>query len=89
MNLGALVDLDESLSFGEIRKRTTQSRFCFVLCGTTTDQDTLLNYGEIVLPIGQMSIYATFAPKMDDTLRTSLTSEVCIALRSHKALFYQ
>ena len=36
-----------------------------------------------------MSLYATFAPSMDDTLRTSLPKEVRIALRSHKALFYQ
>jgi len=36
-----------------------------------------------------MCLYVTFAPSMDDTLRTSLSKEVCIALRSHKALFYQ
>jgi len=41
------------------------------------------------LPIGHMSLYVTFAPSLDDTLRTSLPKEVRIALRSPKALFYQ
>jgi hypothetical protein len=36
-----------------------------------------------------MSLYVTFAPPMDDTLRTSLPKEVRNALRNHKALFYQ
>ena len=35
-----------------------------------------------------MSLFVSFAPSMDDTLRTSLPKEVRIALRSHKALFY-
>ncbi len=51
--------------------------------------DTLLNCGGIILPMGQMSLYVTFVPMMDGTLRTSLPKKVCIALRSHKALFYQ
>ncbi len=41
------------------------------------------------MPIGHMSQYVTFAPSMDDTLRTSFPEGVRIALRSHKALFYQ
>ena len=36
-----------------------------------------------------MPLYVTFAPLMDDTLRTSLPKKVRITLRSHKALFYQ
>jgi hypothetical protein len=41
------------------------------------------------LPIGHIFLYVSFAPSMDDILRTSLPKEVRIALRSHKALFYQ
>jgi hypothetical protein len=84
-----LADLVDSFSFSEIRKRSLQSRFCSALCETTSDQDTLLNFGGVVLPFGPMSLFVTFAPSMDDTLRTSLTKEVRIAPRSHKALFYQ
>ena len=72
-----------------ICKRTTQSCSCTVLCDTTSDQDTLLNYGGIVMPLGKMSLYVTFAPSMDNTIRTSLQREVHIALRIHKALFYK
>jgi len=90
MDIEALSDLADSFSFSEIRKRTLQYRFCEVLCDTTNDQDTILNCGGIVLHIGHMSIYVvTFAPSMDGILRTSLPKEVRIALRSHKALFYQ
>ena len=87
--MDARLYLADSFSFSEIRKRTLQSRFCSVLCDTTSDQDTLLNCGGLVLPIGHMSLYVFFAPSMDDTLRTSLPRDVRIALRSHKALFYQ
>jgi len=71
------VDMDvlsdvHNFSFSEIRKRTLQPRLCYsVLCDTTSDQDTLLNWGGLVLPIGHMSLYVFFAPSMDDTLRTS------------------
>jgi len=85
----AFSDLADIFSFNEIRKRALKSCFCVILCDTTNDQDTLLSCGGIVLPIGHMSMYVTFAPSMDDTLRTSLPKEVRIALRSHKALFYQ
>ena len=89
VDMGALSDLADNISFSEIRKRTLQSRFCAVLCDTTSDQDTLLNCGGIVLPIGHMFLYVTFAPSMIATLHNSLSKEVRIALRSHKALFYQ
>ncbi len=36
-----------------------------------------------------MALYVTFALTMDDTLRTSLPKDIRIALRSHKAIFYQ
>jgi hypothetical protein len=39
--------------------------------------------------MGQMSLYVTFAPTMDDTIRTSLSKEVRVALQSHHTLFYQ
>ena len=89
VDMDARSDLANNFSFSEIRKRTLQSRFCSVLCDTINDHDTLLNCEGLVLPIGLMSLYVTFAPSMDDTLRTSLPKEVLIALRSHKALFYQ
>ncbi len=41
------------------------------------------------MPFGPIYLFVTFAPSMDDTLRTYLPKEVRIALRSHKALFYQ
>ena len=87
--MDALADLVDSFSFSEVRKRTLNSRFCSVLYDTTSDKDTLLNCGGLVLPIGHMSLYVSFVPSMDDTLRTSLPREVLNALRSHKALFYQ
>ena len=85
----ALSDLVDIFSFNEIRKRTLQSRFCSILRDTTSDQDTLVNCGGLVLPIGHMSLYVIFAPSMDDTLRTYHPKEVRMAFRSHKALFYQ
>ena len=36
-----------------------------------------------------MTLFLTFAPTADETIRTSLPKEIRIALRSHKALFYQ
>ena len=35
-----------------------------------------------------MTLYVTFAPTADDTVRTSLPKEIRLALRSHKALFF-
>ena len=89
MDIEVLSDLVDSFSFSEIQKRTLQYRFYSVLYDTTNDQDTLLKCGSLVLSIGPVSLYVTFAPSMDDTLRASLSKKVRIALRSHKALFYQ
>jgi hypothetical protein len=88
VDLEALSDLVDNFSFSEVCKRTLHSHFCSVLCDTTSDQDILLNCGGLVLPIGHMFLYVSFAPLMDDTLRTSLPKEARIALRSHTALFY-
>jgi hypothetical protein len=49
----------------------------------------LLNCGGIILPMGQMTLFLTFAPTMDDTIRTTLPKEIQLAIRSHKTLFYQ
>jgi hypothetical protein len=86
-----MADLAESFySFSEVRKRSLQSRFCSVLCGTISDKDTLLNYGGIILPmLGQMLVYLTFAPSMDNMIRTSFPKEVLLVLWNHKSLFYQ
>ncbi len=35
-----------------------------------------------------MTLYVSFSPMMDDTIRTSLPTEARIALRNHKALLY-
>jgi len=88
MDMGLLADIAESFSFSEIRKRTLQSRFCSVLCDTTSDHDTLLNNGGLVIPMGGISLYVSFSMTMDDTIRTSLSRELRIALHSHKDLFY-
>jgi hypothetical protein len=57
-----MADFVESFSFNEVRKRTLASRFCSALCETITDKDTLLNCGGLILPMGHMSLYVTFAP---------------------------
>jgi hypothetical protein len=35
-----------------------------------------------------MTLFLTFSLTVDDTIRTSLHKEIRLALRSHKALFY-
>jgi hypothetical protein len=35
-----------------------------------------------------MTLFLTFSPTADDTIRTSLPKEIQLALRGHKALFY-
>jgi hypothetical protein len=35
-----------------------------------------------------MTLFLTFSPTADDTIRTSLPKEIRLAIRSHKALFY-
>ena len=81
-------DLAESFYFNEIRKRTLHTRLCLALCDTVSDKDTLLNCGGIILSMGQITLFPTFAPTADDTTRTSLTKEIQLAMRSRKALFY-
>ena len=58
------------------------------MCDTVSEKDTLLNCGGIILPMGQMSLFLTFAPAADDTISTSLSKEIRLDLRSRKALFY-
>ena len=62
VDMDALSDLADSLSFSEIQKRKLQTRFCPVLYDTTSDQDALLNCGGLVLPIGHMSLYVFLTP---------------------------
>jgi hypothetical protein len=82
-------DLAESFSFGEIHIRTQQARFCSVLCETINDKDALLNFGEVILLFGEMTLFLTYSPTTSNTIRTFLPKEIRLALRSHKALFYQ
>jgi len=86
VDLDTLKDIDESFSFSEALTRILASHFSSVLCETGSDKDTMSNCEGIVLPMGQMSLYVTFAPTMDDTIRTSLPKEIRIALRSHKTI---
>jgi hypothetical protein len=58
------------------------------MCDTTSDQDTLLSNGDVVLSWGPFTLYVTFASTMDDTLRNSLPKEIYIVIRSHKATSY-
>ncbi len=88
MDLTLLEGLAESFSFADIRKRNIQTRFCAVICETGSDRDTIENCGGIILPKEQMTLYVAFAPTADDTVRTSLSKEIRLALRSHKALFF-
>ena len=81
-------ELSESFSFSEIQKRTVQTRLCSVLCETISDKDVLLSFGGLILPFGGMTIFLTFSPAADDTIRTSFSKDIRLALRSHKALFY-
>jgi hypothetical protein len=55
-----LEELPKSFSFGEIQKRTLQTRFCSVLCETVNDKDALLSFGGLILPFGSMTLFLTF-----------------------------
>ena len=80
-------DLANAFSFCEIRKMSLQTRFCTILCDCVSDKDLLSNCGGIVLPMARMTLYLTFAPTTDDTVRTSLPKDIRLALTSHKNLF--
>ena len=62
--------------------------FCSVLCETVSDKDALLSSGGLILPLGGMTLFLTFSPTADDNIHTSLPKEIRLALRSHKASFY-
>jgi len=89
MDPPTIKDLTDNFSFNELLKRTMQTRFCSVLCETISDKDALLNFGGSILPFGGMTLFLTFSPTTDDTIRTSLPKKIRIALRSHKAFFYR
>ena len=85
----AIANLADNFSINEIQKNTMLTMFCSVLCDTVSDKDTLLNSGELILLNGGMTLFLIFSPTADDTIRTSLPNEIRLALRGHKALFYQ
>jgi hypothetical protein len=87
-NSSTFEELAESFSISEIHKRTLQTRLCFVLCETVSDKDALLSSGGLILPFRGLTLFLTFSPIADDTIRTSPPKENRLALRSHKALFY-
>ena len=88
-DIPTIVDLDESFFFGAIRKCTLQTRLCSDLCDKVRDKNTSLICGGVILPMGGMALFLTFAPTADNTFRTSLPKEIWLPLRRHKALFYQ
>ena len=47
-----------------------------------------MNCGGLVIPMGGFSLYVSFSTTMDATIRTSLSRELRVALRSHKEHFY-
>jgi hypothetical protein len=53
-----------------------------------SDKDALLSFGGLILPFGGMTLFLTFSPTVDDSIRTSRPKGIRLALRSHKALFY-
>ncbi len=61
MDKRLLADIAESCSFSDIREHTLQPRFCSVLCDTTSNQDTLMNCGGLVIPMGGFSLYVSFS----------------------------
>ena len=69
--------------------KNSHTRFCSVFCETVSDKDTLLNFRGMILPFRGMTLFLTFSPIVDDIIRTSLPKEIRLALRNHKALFYQ
>ena len=81
-------DIAEAFSFGEIRKKSIQTRFCSALCDTVSDKDLLLKCGGIIIPMARMTLYLTFAPTADVSIINSLPKELRLALTSHKKIFY-
>ena len=47
-----------------------------------------MNSGRLIIPLCGTALFLTYSPTADDTIRTSLPKEIRLALRSHKALFY-
>jgi hypothetical protein len=67
-----LEDLVERFSFSEIRMKSLAAKFCTALCDTVSDKTTLLEIGGVILPLERHTIFVTFAPTVDDTVRTAL-----------------
>ena len=88
-DLTVLEDLVESFSSSQVKKRNLVAKFCTVLCDTVSDKATLLELGGLMLPLEHHSIIVTFAPTTDDTTRTALPQEICLALKNHKTHFFK
>ena len=66
------------------------TRFCSVFGENVSDKDALLSSSEgVILPFEGMTLFLSFSPITDDTIRTSLPKKIRLALRSHNALFYE
>jgi len=80
----------DSFSFSEIHKRPCkQNSDRYFVRPSVIKTHYILSYGGLILLFGGMTLFLTFFPTMNDTIRTSLPKEIRLALRSHKALFYQ
>ena len=84
-----LDDLVESFSFSETKKKSLATKFCTVLCDAVSDKTTLLEIGGVILPIYCHTVFVTFAPTLDDTLRTALPREFRLALIHHEKRFFK
>jgi len=84
-----LEDLVESFSFTEIGKKSLAAKNCTALCDTVNDKTTLLEIRGVILPLERHTIFVTFAPTVDDTVRTALPKELRLALIHHKKYFFK
>jgi hypothetical protein len=48
----------------------------------------MFNSGGLIFSIRGMTLFLTFSPTTDNTIRASLPKEIRLALRMYKALFY-
>jgi len=71
-NPSTIEELADNFSFRQIQKSSMQTRFCSVFCEIVNDKNALLSYEVLIFPFGGMTLFLTFSPTDDDTIRTSL-----------------
>jgi len=85
MDPTTLEDLMKSFFFNEIRNKSLAANFCTALFDTASDKTTLLEIGGggVIRPLERHTIFITFAPTVDDTVRTVIPKELRLALIHH------